>query len=100
VQPLRVTQGQQRNAIEGTISESVRSHGLRRARYKGFAKVDLQNQFIAAACNIKGWFRKLLGTAFAGQKEDLRLSGAFPWSVLADFFVQIDPWSFPERRFA
>ena len=45
----------QRNAIEGTISELVRSHGLRRARYKGFAKADLQNQLIAAACNIKRW---------------------------------------------
>jgi hypothetical protein len=88
----------QRNAIEGTISELVRSHGLRRARYKGFAKVDLQNLLIAAACNIKRWFRKLLGTVFGAQKEDLGLSGAFPWSVLADFFVQIDPWSFPERR--
>jgi transposase len=90
----------QRNAIEGTISELVRSHGLRRARYKGFAKADLQNQLIAAACNIKRWFRKLLGTAFEGQKEDLGLSAAFPWSVLAAFFVQIDPWSFPQRRHA
>jgi hypothetical protein len=90
----------QRNAIEGTISELVRSHGLRRARYKGFAKADLQNQLIAAACNIKRWFRKLLGTVFGAQKQDLGLSGAFPWSVLADFFVQIDPWSFPERRLA
>ncbi|MBV8378327.1 MAG: transposase [Verrucomicrobia bacterium] len=90
----------QRNAIEGTISELVRSHGLRRARYKGFAKVDLQNQFIAAACNMKRWVRKLLGTAFGAQKEDLGLSGAFPWGVLADFFVQIDPRSFPERKFA
>jgi Transposase DDE domain/Transposase domain (DUF772) len=58
----------QRNAIEGTISELVRGHGLRRARYKGFAKVDLQNQLIAAACNIKRWFRKVLGTAFACQE--------------------------------
>jgi len=65
----------QRNAIEGTISELVRSHGLRRARYKGFAKVDLQNQLIAAACNIKRWFRKLLGTAFGAQTEDLSQSG-------------------------
>ena len=81
----------QRNAIEGTISELVRSHGLRRARYKGFAKADLQNQLIAAACNIKRWFRKLLGSAFEGQKEDLGLSGALPWSLLAAFFVQIDP---------
>lgn len=53
----------QRNAIEGTISELVRGHGLRRARYKGFARVDLQNQLIAAACNIKRWLRKLLRTA-------------------------------------
>ena len=89
-----------RNAIEGTISELVRSHGLRRARYKGFAKADLQNQLIAAACNIKRWFRKLLETAFEGQKEDLGLSAAFPWSVLAAFSVQIDPWSFPQRRHA
>ena len=55
----------QRNAIEGTISELVRGHGLRRARYKGFAKVDLQNQLIAAACNIKRWFRKLQETSFS-----------------------------------
>jgi len=89
----------QRNAIEGTISELVRGYGLRRARYKGFAKADLQNQLIAAACNIKRWFRKLLGTAFEGQ-EDLGLGGAFPWSVLAAFFVQIDPWSFPQRSHA
>jgi transposase len=49
---------QQRNGIEGTISELVRGHGLRRARYKGFAKVDLQNQLVAAACNIKRWLRR------------------------------------------
>ena len=41
----------------------------RDARYKGFAKVDLQNQLIAAACNIKRWFRKLLGTFFATQTQ-------------------------------
>jgi hypothetical protein len=51
---------QQRNGVEGTISELVRGHGLRRTRYKGFAKVDLQNQLIAAACNIKRWLEKLL----------------------------------------
>ena len=49
----------QRNAVEGTISELVRAHGLRRARYRGFARVDLQNQLIAAACNIKRWLRRL-----------------------------------------
>ena len=44
---------QQRNAIEGTISELARAHGLRRSRYRGFAKVELQNLFIGTACNIK-----------------------------------------------
>jgi len=57
----------QRNAIEGTISELVRGYSLRRARYRGFVKVDLQNQLIATACNIKRWFRKLLGADFARQ---------------------------------
>jgi hypothetical protein len=56
---------QQRNGIEGTISELVRGHGLRRARYKGFAKVDLQNQLVAAACNVKRWLQKLLKAAFS-----------------------------------
>jgi transposase len=53
----------QRNGIEGTISELVRGHGMRRARYRGFAKVDLQNQLIAAACNIKRWLQKLISTS-------------------------------------
>ena len=57
--------------------------------------MDLQNQLIAAACNIKRWFRKLLGTAFGGQKEDLGLSGAFALGVLAAFFVPIARGAFP-----
>jgi hypothetical protein len=60
---------QQRNGVEGTISELVRGHGLRRARYKGFAKVDLQNQFIAAACNIKRWLQKLIKWSSAAGSE-------------------------------
>ena len=47
-----------RNAIEGTQSELVRGHGLRHARYRGLAKVKLQNYFIAAACNVKRWIRR------------------------------------------
>jgi hypothetical protein len=43
----------QRKAIEGRISELARAHGLRRSRYRGFAKVKLQNLFIGTACNIK-----------------------------------------------
>jgi hypothetical protein len=48
-----------RNAIEGTQSELVRAHGLRRARYRGLAKARLQNYFGGAACNIKRWLRRL-----------------------------------------
>lgn len=48
-----------RNGIEGTQSELVRAYGLRRARYRGLAKVRLQNYFIGAACNIRRWARRL-----------------------------------------
>ena len=47
-----------RNAIEGTQSELVRAHGLRRARYRGLGKVKLQGYFSAAACNVKRWLRR------------------------------------------
>jgi transposase len=47
-----------RNGIEGTQSELVRGHGMRRARYRGLAKVRLQNYLIGAACNIKRWLRR------------------------------------------
>lgn len=47
-----------RNAIEGTQSELVRAHGLRRARYRGLPKVALQNYLIGAACNVKRWIRR------------------------------------------
>ena len=46
-----------RSAIEGTISELGRAHGLRRSRYRGFAKAELQNLFIATACNVKRWLQ-------------------------------------------
>jgi DDE family transposase/transposase-like protein DUF772 len=49
---------QRRNAIEGTQSELVRAHGLRRARYLGLAKAGLQSNFAAAACNLKRWIRR------------------------------------------
>ena len=48
-----------RAAIEGTISELVRGHGLRRARYRGLKKVALQNWLTGAACNAKRWLRLL-----------------------------------------
>lgn len=51
-----------RNAIEGTQSELVRAHGLRRARYRGLSRVQLQGWFTAAACNIKRWLRRCAWT--------------------------------------
>jgi len=47
-----------RNAIEGTQSELVRAHGLRRARYLGLAKAGLQSFMAATACNVKRWIRR------------------------------------------
>jgi IS5 family transposase len=47
-----------RNAIEGTQSELVRAHGLRRARYRGLAKMKLQSYLSGAACNLKRWIRQ------------------------------------------
>jgi len=47
-----------RNALEGTVSELKRGHGMGRARYRGLAKVSLQNLVTGAACNIKRWIRR------------------------------------------
>ena len=57
----------QRNAIEGTISELSPAHGLRCSCYRGFAKVQLQNLFIASAYNIKRWLR-IAAAALSGTK--------------------------------
>jgi transposase len=51
---------QRRNAIEGTQSELVRAHGLRHARYRGLAKVRLQNYLTGAACNAKRWIKRMI----------------------------------------
>ena len=42
-----------RAGIEGTISELVRGYGLRRARYRGQAKLRWQAYFTAVAINLK-----------------------------------------------
>jgi transposase len=52
-------QMQQRNGIEGSISELVRGHGIRKTRYRGLKKVHLGHLLIAAACNGKRWLRRL-----------------------------------------
>jgi transposase len=49
---------QRRNGIEGTQSELVRAHGLRKARYLGLPKAGLQNLLAATACNAKRWIRR------------------------------------------
>ena len=56
-----------RPAIEGTLSEMVRKHGFRRARYRGKDKVRLQHLFTAAAVNLKR-----LVYALAAQRERQR----------------------------
>jgi transposase len=62
-----------RNGLEGTQSELVRGHRMRRARYRGLDKVKLQNYFIGAACNVKRWIRlhawKLSQAVSAGAAE-------------------------------
>jgi transposase len=52
------TEMKHRNGIEGTQSELVRGHGMRRARYRGLPKSRLQNYFIGAACNVKRWINR------------------------------------------
>jgi len=42
-----------RPPVEGTISEMVRAHGLRRSRYRGGLKTHLQNLMIGTALNVK-----------------------------------------------
>lgn len=53
---LGSTQGQQlyaqRAGIEGTISQAVRTHGLRQTRYRGRAKTHLQHLLVGAALNL------------------------------------------------
>jgi transposase len=49
----------QRQGVEGTISQAVRTLGLRQARYRGLAKTGLQHIATAAAVNLDrmaGWF--------------------------------------------
>jgi IS5 family transposase len=41
-----------RAGIEGTLSQGVRAFGLRQARYRGLAKMHLQNVATAVALNV------------------------------------------------
>jgi hypothetical protein len=66
-----------RNAIEGTLSELTRGHGMRRSRYRGFGKVELQNLLIGTACNIKRWLRCLITKANNAQSQASGLNLSF-----------------------
>ena len=48
-----------RSGIEGTHSELTRGYRLRRSRYRGLRKTDIQMQFTAAACNLHRWAARL-----------------------------------------
>jgi len=48
-----------RNGIEGTHSELVRGHGLRRTKYRGLNRVAMSHYFMAAACNVKRYLKRL-----------------------------------------
>jgi transposase len=48
-----------RSGIEGAISELVRGHGMRHARYRGQRKIQLQAYFTAVATNLKRSIRWL-----------------------------------------
>jgi len=48
-----------RNGIEGTHSELIRGHGLRRTKYRGLSRVSLSHYFMGAACNVKRYLNLL-----------------------------------------
>jgi hypothetical protein len=48
-----------RNGIEGTHSELVRGHELRRTKYRGLSRVGLSHYFMGAACNVKRYLNLL-----------------------------------------
>ena len=54
-----------RSGIEGTLSESVRMHGLRRSRYAGQAKAHLQHLLVGVALNFCRVFSWLVGEPLA-----------------------------------
>lgn len=48
-----------RNGVEGTHSELVRGHGLRRTKYRGLSRVGLSHYLMGAACNVKRYLNLL-----------------------------------------
>ena len=76
-----------RNGIEGTISELVRGHGLRRSRYRGLPKTQMCNYFIGAACNVKRLIRRVahgIGQGVHCALEAAKTAAALPSAAFAD----------------
>jgi hypothetical protein len=48
-----------RNGVEGTHSELVRGHAMRRTKYRGLSRVRLSHYFMGAACNVKRYLNLL-----------------------------------------
>ncbi|MHB1414495.1 MAG: IS1182 family transposase [Chloroflexota bacterium] len=70
-----------RAGVEGSISELVRGHGLRQARYRGLGKLRLQCLFTAVAVDLKRlvrWWNRPPGAAARvdGARAALALAGA------------------------
>jgi len=63
------TQYHQRAGIEGTLSQGVRVCGLRQARSRGLAKVQLQQALTAAALTFSRLFAWLMGQARATTRK-------------------------------
>jgi transposase len=59
----------ERAGIEGTLSQGIRSSGLRQTRYRGLAKTSLQNTAIAAAINISRVVNWLNGKPQASTRQ-------------------------------
>ena len=57
--PAYQTRMKRRNGVEGSHSELKRGLGMRRCRYRGLAKANVQVQFTAAACNLRRWAARL-----------------------------------------
>jgi transposase len=71
-----------RSGIEGTLSESVRMHGLRRSRYVGQAKAHLQHLLVGAALNFCRVFSWLVGEPLATTRVS-RFARLKSWELAA-----------------
>lgn len=58
-----------RAGIEASLSNAVRRHGARRARYRGTPKINLQHLFLASAINLKRAAAWLIGRRPRTQRQ-------------------------------